>query len=287
MLPQGVVELLHDTFRGQAIGDFAPTFGGFSHRTAVVTIGQRRCVVKLADAPAKRADVRHEARVLALLQGRGLPVPEVIALAENQDWTAAVTGWIAGENGIRLFAGPQHDLEPIYRALGRLLREIHQVRMEPPNRPPALIGRVARLQAQLAGMTIDPALGAALLEALSHPVWSDGPEGLTHGDAGIHNVLWDGRIAGLLDWEWSAWGATLLDLAWVRWTMRFREVPAQLWPAFLAEYGAPTDSFGDARSGRALVIGQIASILARVQHQPEARDEWLRRLHWTLALPLE
>jgi aminoglycoside phosphotransferase (APT) family kinase protein len=109
---------------------------------------------------------------------------------------------------------------------------------------------------------------------------------LVHGDAGLHNLLWDGRIAALLDWEWAGCGSPLLDLAWLHWTMRWRDLPVALWQTMLARYGdGPALACGSSPAAlRALALGQIAGILARVQGQPGAWGEWLRRLRWTLAL---
>jgi aminoglycoside phosphotransferase (APT) family kinase protein len=109
---------------------------------------------------------------------------------------------------------------------------------------------------------------------------------LVHGDAGLHNLLWDGSIAALLDWEWGGAGNPLLDLAWVGWTMRWRQLPGHLWPAFLAAYMSlePPDLVITPDALRALALGQIAGILVRVAGQPAAWEEWLRRARWTLSL---
>jgi aminoglycoside phosphotransferase (APT) family kinase protein len=97
-------------------------------------------------------------------------------------------------------------------------------------------------------------------------------------------VLWQGRITGLLDWEWAGWGNPLLDLSWVFWTMRWRSVPETMWPVFLAGYGQLPDGEWSDTALRALALGQIAGILARVSERDDARQEWLRRARWTLDL---
>jgi aminoglycoside phosphotransferase (APT) family kinase protein len=109
-----------------------------------------------------------------------------------------------------------------------------------------------------------------------------GPIRLVHGDPGAHNLLWDGQLTALLDWEWAGLGDPLTDLAWVCWTLRFRQVAAPVRAAFLAAYGLPEPNRADLRD---LALAQIAAILVRVADQPEASAEWLRRLDWTLNLP--
>ena len=136
---------------------------------------------------------------------------------------------------------------------------------------------------RLPALELESDLRDGLREALEHPIWHAQPHGLAHGDAGLHNLLWDGRITALLDWEWAGWGTPLLDLAWLYWTIQWRRLPPALWHSFLAGYDAgPALARGAAPDEmRALVLGQIASILVRTNSQPTAWEEWLRRLGWT------
>src|SRR3954463_7219755 len=100
MLPAPIINLLQAAFPGQPIGDFAATSGGFSNQTAIATIGARRCVIKAASAALKRADLRREATLLRLLQANDLPIPTLLALVEDHEWTITVTRWLAGEHGL-------------------------------------------------------------------------------------------------------------------------------------------------------------------------------------------
>lgn len=283
MLPTPILNLLHSAFPGQSIGDLAATSGGFSNLTASATIGQERCVLKAATQPLKRADVRREAQVLRRLRPHELPTPALLALVEDDDWTVAVTRYVAGEHGLGVLSHAPEQLGPLYHALGRLLAQLH--RLPQLDDIPSLAQRIDYALAALPALDLDPALADVLRDALEHPVWHAQPAGLAHGDAGLHNLLWDGRIAALLDWEWSGWGAPLLDLAWLAWTIRWRDLPLAHWHAALAGYGdGPALANGAAPAElRALALGQIASILVRAHGQPGAWGEWLRRLRWTLA----
>jgi aminoglycoside phosphotransferase (APT) family kinase protein len=258
--------------------------------------------------------------MLALLRGSGLPVPPLLALVEDHAWTVAVTDFVAGEHGLQVYQRAPAELEALFRALGQLLAAVH--RTPPPlgHQPRIrtaksakglnvrrtkqlralrgkyfarvlitdsdLAARSRRVLETLPALDLDAELRDALAAALAHPAWRPPAARLVHGDAGLHNLLWDDGIAALLDWEWAGVGNPLLDLAWVGWTMRWRQLPGDLWPAFLAAYTSsePPDLDITPDALRALALGQIAGILARVAPQPAARQEWLRRARWTLSL---
>jgi len=283
MIPAHILNMLRSAFPNQPIGDVAATSGGFSNLTAIATIGGERCAIKAATAPLKRADVCREAQVLRLLHERDLPIPALLSLVEDDTWTVAITRFVAGEHGLAVLARAPEQLDAIYLALGRLLARVHRV---PPAAAPPLAERLDHALATLPALELDCDLTAVLRAALEQPIWQSQPAGLTHGDAGLHNLLWDGRIAALLDWEWSGWGAPLLDLAWLAWTIQWRDLPPTLWQRVLAGYGdGPALANGAAPEDlRALVLGQITSILVRAQGQPGAWQEWQRRLRWTIGL---
>jgi aminoglycoside phosphotransferase (APT) family kinase protein len=285
MLPPQVIHLLQVAFPSQRIGDLAATTGGFSNITASATIGERRCAIKAATSALKRADVRREAQMLELLRDSGLPAPVLLALAEDDGWTVAVTRFVAGVHGLQVLERAPAELEPLYHALGQLLSTVHQTPVAAD--PKLLIAqRTDHVLRTIPALELDADLSAALAASLAHPIWRPEAGCLVHGDAGLHNLLWDGRITALLDWEWAGWGTPLLDLAWLYWTMRWRSLPEQRWQTLLAGYGdGPARAYGGSPEElRALVLGQIAGILLRVQQQPSAKQEWLRRLRWTLGL---
>jgi aminoglycoside phosphotransferase (APT) family kinase protein len=286
MIPAPVINLLQSAFPGQPIGDFAATTGGFSNLTAIVTIGAQRCVIKAAATALKRADVRREATTLRLLQAIDLPFPSLLALVEDDRWTIAVTRWVAGEHGLAVLERAPEQLESLYRALGLLLAKVHRTPLATPALAPQLEDRMRHALARLPALELESDLSAALLEGLEHPIWRAQPHRLVHGDAGLHNLLWDGRITALLDWEWAGWGTPLLDLAWLYWTIQWRSLPSALWQSLLTGYGAGPALANGAAPGelRALALGQIASILARAHGQPGPWEEWQRRLRWTIEL---
>jgi aminoglycoside phosphotransferase (APT) family kinase protein len=286
-LDSHALDLLATAFPNAPIGDLTPTSGGFSHQSAYVTIDADRCVVKAANIAHRRVALRREAHMLQLLRGSGLPTPALLALAEDDGWTIEVQSYVAGSPGLQVLTEKPADLEQIYDELGRLLAAIHGTGLAAPGPEPRSDLTSATLAA-LPDLALDVGLREELAASLAHSAWRPAAPRLVHGDAGLHNLLWDGRITALLDWEWAGWGPPLLDLAWVYWTMRWRSLPIQLWHTFLRAYGpGPAIAAGGVPGAlRALALGQVAGILFNSRDKPTAWAEWLRRADWTLALDI-
>lgn len=282
--PDQALELLARAFPGQGVSELAPAQGGFSHHSALASIGRRRCFVKAAELPAKRASLRHEAAALGALAGRGLAAPQLLALLDEHSWTIEVMAALPGASGVLLYAEPPGVAMAALSGLASLLAATHVLDVPAPNPDALHAARGARALDALTDLSLPSALRVALTASLEHPVWRPGTTQMSHGDAGLHNLIWGGGYA-LVDWEWAGWGEPLLDLAWVWWTLRWRGAPPERWAGFLAAYRAarPIEE-PDPDSLYALALGQIAGILARVRDEPAAYAEWLRRAEWTLGL---
>ncbi|KAB8145525.1 phosphotransferase [Chloroflexia bacterium SDU3-3] len=287
MLPPEVRLLVAQAFGGALPLDLAATYGGFSNLTLAATVGGQRCIVKAAQTPFKRADLRNEATMLSLLGSSGLAIPPLLAHAADERWTVVVTGWCPGENGLQTLAAMPEALPEVYAALAATLAAVHRV--VPAAGGAALLAeRVGHARGMLASLGLPDDLRAALAEALASDLWQHDTAHVVHGDIGLHNVLWHADSLTLLDWEWAALGTPLLDLAWLRWTLGWRALPDGLWPHFLACYAAAggLPQLPAPQGLRALMLGQIAMILARVHDQPAACAEWVRRAEWTRGFTL-
>jgi len=286
MLPPPVIQLLTESFPDIPIGDVQPTVGGYSNLTAQIQIGEQQCVVKAAASAIKREDVRREAHMLTLLHGRSLLAPELLALPENEAWTVAVTKYVPGDHGLHVLEQAPTTLGHLYYALGQLLATLHATPTLADDPSLRIADRGQQVHAMLSTLDLDAELGSVVITSLEHPVWQMPPEHLVHGDAGLHNILWDGQITALLDWEWAGWGNGALDLAWLYWTLRWRNLPEYLWETVLAGYDAGPVRMRNVtpETLQALVIGHIAQILIRAREHPQAWEEWVRRLRWTVSL---
>ena len=287
MLPAPIISLLQAAFPGQPIGDFAATTGGFSNLTAIATIGAQRCVIKAATTALKRADVRREATLLRLLHASDLPIPRLLALVEDDEWTIAVTR-LAGRRARPGRAGARPEqLEALYHALGLLLANIHRTPVAAPALAPQLEDRTRHALARLPALELESDLSAAAAGSVAAPNLARTAirAGARRRRAAQPALGWpDHRAAGLgvgrLGHAAARPGLAVLDDP-------MAQVAARLWHSFLAGYDAGPALANGATPDelRALALGQIASILVRAHGQPSAWEEWQRRLRWTMELP--
>ncbi|HMO59924.1 MAG TPA: phosphotransferase [Roseiflexaceae bacterium] len=281
MIPAQLASLLQATFPGAQLSAPQPTSGGFSNLTIRLMIDATPVIVKAAEHPDKRADIRREVQILCMLAGRGLPLPHCLAFAEDASYTANVMALLPGSNGIALYANDTASRLAAYTQLGALLAKIHAITTD------QAVATDLELAARMRAIqlpVLENRLRHALRTALDHPAWAHG-YGLVHGDAGLHNILWHNRLSALLDWEWAGWGNPLIDIAWIAWTMQFRRVGMAEWHALIDSYHhhAPLLDM-DPATLHALALGQIAAIMSRVAHRPAALHEWVQRANWSLDL---
>lgn len=171
-------------------------------------------------------DVLREARIIDALGGTGVPVPEVLAIADETvigapfvifelvdghviRHSAAAAGATAA---IRRGAGPSlvdalartHALEPAELGLADLVR------------PGAYVERQLRRWKRQWDQTavVDTPLMDEVHSALVASAPDEQRSSLVHSDAKLDNVILDddGRVVALLDWELAAIGDPLADL---------------------------------------------------------------------------
>jgi aminoglycoside phosphotransferase (APT) family kinase protein len=285
MLPDSVAALLANSFPNQPVEALAPTVGGYSNLSLLVRIGDRRCVIKAAERSTKREDLRRESAMLTRIAGHGLAAPTLLAWAEDDDWTVLVLQHRPGTPGMSLYSEPPEALLPPLNTLGATLAQLHDLRLDPPAAADLLLGeRAVALAQTVARLPITDELRRSFTAALSHQAWHPAAPRLVHGDAGLHNILWERGQLTLLDWELAGWGDPRHDLAWALWTLRFRGLPAACWGALLDGYGRERAAALGLEPGvlQALALGQVAALVARASGGPHW-SEWLRRALWTVA----
>jgi Ser/Thr protein kinase RdoA (MazF antagonist) len=111
-----------------------------------------------------------------------------------------------------------------------------------------------------------------------------GGEVLVHGDFGPQNMLFgdDGRLTGVVDWEFAHLGEPIEDLAWAEWIVRTHHSHlTDALPALFRGYGS-RPSWSQRHSAMLARCGQMLDFARR--WAPEAADLWQQRVLTTEAL---
>ena len=207
--------------------------GGQSNPTFKLTAGERQYVLRrkppgelLASAHA----VDREYRVLDALRDTDVPVPDAVALCEDDSVIGSMFYLMEHLEG-RIFWDPavpevdNTERTAIYDEMNRVLAALHSVNVDtvglsdygkPGNYYARQIGRWTKQYR--ASETETVADMEALIEWLPNHI----PEGeetiaLVHGDYRLDNMIFhptEPRIIGILDWELSTLGDPLADLAY-------------------------------------------------------------------------
>lgn len=263
---------------GVTIEPLADTLGGFSHTTLVVSIGGVPCVAKGGTIDTRREDIRREAEALTLATAAALPAPRLLALLDDDHTTVLLTGHLPGQAGVTLYQATPEVRGAALARLGVIMTSIHAV---PADHHDARLASIAVPRDALAATLSGEPDAAALLERFTAACAAlPQRRRLVHGDAGLHNLVWQHDAGALVDWEWAGWGDPLLDLGWIDWTLRFRRVAAGEAAHFWRQYA---DGMPDPALLHAAALARIAHLLVRVAAIPAARAEWLRRTRITIA----
>jgi aminoglycoside phosphotransferase (APT) family kinase protein len=218
---------LAGALRGEVIA------GGRSNLTYIVDDGQRRFVVRrppLAHVLPTAHDMAREYRVLAALQGTGIPVPGVIALCEDESIIGArfyVMEWIDGHvvrDSLPVeFPDTTATRQAMSSALVATLLQLHRIDPEAVGladfgHPEGFLARQVRRwwQQWEASKTRDLPSIEELRRRLDETVPIQSAPGIVHGDYRLDNVMYapadPGRIVAVIDWEMCTIGDPLCDL---------------------------------------------------------------------------
>lgn len=108
---------------------------------------------------------------------------------------------------------------------------------------------------------------------------------LTHGDYGIHNVLYEDGSLIVLDWEWAEWGNPLSDISWVCWftQLHYPRYSKKMNDLFIKEYQRHCSCEISAEKLKAFSVYKVWKVLNKIEDAPiDVQQEWVRRLKWTL-----
>lgn len=201
----------------------------------------------LGGVAASAHDMGREQRALRALEGTPVPVPAVLASADESGPLGApcyamelVDGVVAVERLPDGFAEAPDERRDLAHGLLDVLAQLHS--LDPASvglgdfgRPDGFLSRQLRTWSRQLETWRDgrdwPSL-TALAEALAGQLPDSGPAGIVHGDYRIDNVVLDravpGRVLAVLDWEMATVGDPLADLGlmMVTWCHVHEDEPA-------------------------------------------------------------
>lgn len=189
--------------------------GGVTSRVGQVEIGERRAVLKQVTNQRwlqERPDVvAYEGRVLELLSTTSIPVPRVLAIDEDGTEAGApslLLTWIDGTP-----AGEMVDPLVWLQRLAEVSAEIAVIE------PPAWIRPFARyleaVEAEPPRWAKDRAIWQTAVDIVNQPP-PPSPQRFIHRDFHPWNVLWNQRLAGVVDWSQASIGPIAMDAAHCR-----------------------------------------------------------------------
>ncbi|MDA3628827.1 phosphotransferase family protein [Saccharopolyspora sp. WRP15-2] len=209
-----------------------PITGGKSNLTYAITDGTHRWVLRrppLGPLTPTAHDMAREFRVVAALQGTGVPVADAVALCEDPGVLGAPFAVVSYVDGRTLQDG--HEAEQLTRedarrcslALVDTLAALHEVPFTEVGladfgRPEGYLNRQVRRWRAQWDRVATRSLNAleVLHDGLQQAVPDQSGAAVVHGDYRIDNTILDaqdvGRIAAIVDWEMSTIGDPLADL---------------------------------------------------------------------------
>jgi len=234
--------------------------GGQSNPTFLLERGAERLVLR-KKPPGRLLPSAHqvdrEYRVMSALRKTGVPVPETIALCED-DAVIGTAFFVMRHVPGRVIADPRlpgftpQQRAALYDDTARVLAALHAVDPEavglsdfgrPGNYYTRQISRWSRQY--IDSKTDEIASMEALMEWLPANVPASEESGIVHGDYRIGNCILDPsepKIAAVLDWELSTLGHPLADLAYFCQNYRGEATPgSSLVGLDLAAMGIPDE----------------------------------------------
>ncbi|HLO11626.1 MAG TPA: aminoglycoside phosphotransferase family protein [Pseudoneobacillus sp.] len=265
-------------------GKFAPIrlTGGYTNETFLLEGIQPPLVAKVSNTFNK--DIENEINCLKLMQETGI-VPGLYESFQTDNQQITVIEYCEGKNAQSIMDnGDLEKTSEIYKLLGNTLaKNIHAQKYTFNSKGI----RECNVNEILFNLEFVP---QELINVSKEMMGSltDRKEDwvLTHGDYGVHNVLFSpNNSLTVLDWEWSEWANPLTDVAWVCWFtgLHYKEWANQLTSLFVEEYKKYNPINLPGKKLKGYCVYKVWKVLHKVKNAPiEVQEEWIRRLNWTL-----
>lgn len=254
--------------------------GGYTNSSILLEGSDPLVVAKIFNAHNR--DAITEINCLTLLNNSGVS-PKIHDYFEDNDSQYIIMDYVHGINSqIFLDDGDIRKAKAIYKLLGiHLAKDIHSLKWREVDFDLPII--------ELINIDID-ALNYVSNDQKEQVkqilnVSVIGEKTLIHGDYGPHNAILSNKLISIIDWEWAGWGNPLQDVAWVTWFvhLHYPNFARELSEIFINAYS----KFSDLKITNELVkvysVSRVINVLDRIKYtNEEVKNEWLRRLEWTL-----
>lgn len=239
-------------------------------------------VVKVANK--SNEDIENEMNCLNLTQDIGV-TPKIYEVIKTDTNQIIVMEYRKGINGQSFLEKMEIDkTKELYKSLGTTLaKSIHAIKY---NCTSSGIKKCNVNELSLSLDFVPESFIAQSNEILQNINDTKEEWVLTHGDYGVHNVLYtDANILTVLDWEWSEWANPLTDIGWVCWftKLHYPEFGDLLNCIFIDEYKLYNPLHISPELLRAYCVYKVWKVLHKIKNAPqEVQEEWIKRLKWTI-----
>ena len=256
--------------------------GGYTNQTFLLEGTDPLLVAKIASS--LNSDIKNEVNCLKLIAKTGLS-PVVHDFITSGESFITVMNFLEGTNGQSVLDNDKTErTKELYRQLGKsLAKDIHSERYRFQSEG---INESNLQEMDLELSFVPDDLIESSREILFHTKDSKKEWVLTHGDYGIHNVLFtENQGLSVLDWEWAEWANPLADISWVCWftSLHYPKHSTSLNNLFLKEYQKHSSLSITPEALKGFAVYKVWKVLYRIENAPQSvQKEWTRRLNWTL-----
>ena len=255
------------------------------------TSGSNKYVIRIN---SDDADFKKDKLVSQLLQGSGLPVPNIMALGEYRSFHYAISEWCEGHTMIDENTN-ENDVFRLYECLWQL----HQFNMshlpgwklldddedgEPGGWQAGLLDfQNHKMDYTIEGLVSTGKLSSEVVKKTMNKIESllsfcGTAKHLLHGDFGFDNALTDGKqITGLIDWAEARLGDFLYDVAFLIFNSKMINY-RKLWLQFLKQKEITIENMNERLLCYQLVIGLNSIAIAAHTNNEKTYQEDLKKL---------
>lgn len=279
-----LIEQILKKYLKDKYGDFTPVrlTGGYTNATFLLNGTNLPLVVKVANSFNK--DIKNEVNCLKITQKTGV-VPKIYDFIETDNVQLVVMEYRKGKNGQSILDNDELErTKDLYKSLGESLsKSTHSMKYN-------FVSKGIK-ECNLQDLNLNLDFVPENLKQISQGVLikiNDTKEEwvLTHGDYGMHNVLYtDNNSLTVLDWEWSEWANPLTDIGWVCWftKLHYPKHAPLLNSLFIEAYKINTPIELSPEKLKAYCVYKVWNVLNKVKNaQQDVKQEWIRRLKWTI-----